>query len=94
MLLKESIAERLDDIENSQQTYFVRGSSQQKKEVADELQSTLLNDIEELEMDLAWSVLDIYAEAMMISRGLDGNGACMESEAVASTAIGCFTTKF
>ena len=85
-----SITAELEDIEHSQRRYLCRVTSAQCRGQAETLEDELLLDNEELNMDLAMIILDLYSQALLAARSaLDGE-ACLESEARAAAGIGTF----
>jgi hypothetical protein len=82
------VANELEDLRTSHFKYMRISESAQAKHLADEAMRSLLQDEDELNMDLAWDVVDRYKQAILLATSC--NGQCLESEAIAGASLGIF----
>lgn len=84
---------RFEDIYSSWESYMCRAKSAQLRNLACDMMHELLFDEEDLNIELAWLVVDNFTHAMKASKSSTSGVTCCESEARAAMSLGLFYHK-
>ena len=85
--LVSDVKENIAALQKSTRMYFSRAESTQSITIARELKDSLLFDQEELNMDMAYIVVDKYTAAILAAKQFS-DCICLESEALAASELG------